>query len=93
MSLSAERGWLVRNELGWMLPLTGALLYAGLDYGRVGGPSSQFLLGTSLTGAVVGLRAGWRGLSLDAFVGQPVNKPQGYPTSATTAGFSLAWQT
>lgn len=94
-TLMAERGWLLRNELGLMLGSSGQELYAGVDYGRVGGPSSQWLLGKSLAGAVLGLRGGgftWApGLSYDVFVGKPVHKPQGFKTANTTAGFSVNW--
>ena len=61
-SLMAERGWLLRNELGWMLGQSAQEAYLGIDHGRVGGPGSQWLPGKSLTGAVIGLRGqapGW----------------------------------
>jgi hemolysin activation/secretion protein len=88
-SLSAERGWLLRNELAVALGGSGQEIYVGLDYGRVGGPSSEFLIGTSLAGAVIGLRGSVKGLQYDIFVGQPVRKPTGFQTADTTAGISL----
>ena len=95
MSLSAERGLLVRNELGWALGQTGQELYLGLDYGHVSGPSSQYLIGKQLAGSVLGLRgSGWawaKGLSYDIFVGTPVYKPRGFRTAGKTAGFGLNW--
>lgn len=94
-TLMAERGWLLRNELGLMLGNSGQELYAGVDYGRVSGPSARWLLGNSLAGAVVGLRGGgfgWApGLSYDVFVGTPIHKPQGFMAASTTAGFNLNW--
>lgn len=89
--LSAESGWLLRNELGFVLAPIGQELYLGLDHGEVGGASSALLLGKRLTGFVIGLRGGYKGLSYDVFAGQPISKPDGFRTAATTAGFNLSW--
>ena len=91
LNLMGERGWLVRNDLGWALGATGAELYAGVDHGEVGGPSAAGQVGTSLTGAVLGLRGQWQGLAYDLFVGTPLAKPDGFRTSKVTAGFSLIY--
>jgi len=88
-SLSAERGWLVRQELSIALGQSGQELYLGLDHGEVGGPSSQTLVGRRLTGAVLGLRGNLKGLGYEVFAGQPVKKPEGFRTAGTTAGFNL----
>jgi hemolysin activation/secretion protein len=94
-SLMAERGWLVRNDIGWALGAlgaSGAELYAGIDHGEVGGASAEYLLGKRLTGGVIGLRGALdipKGLSYDVFVGAPIHKPEGYRTAKTTAGFNL----
>ena len=88
-SLSAERGWLLRNELSTALGGSGQELYAALDYGRVGGPSSDLLVGKSLAGAVLGLRGGIKSLQYDVFLGKPVSKPAGFKTASVAAGFSL----
>lgn len=89
--LSAERGWFIRNDLGLSLGASAQEIYLGLDYGEVAGPSSEFLLGNRLAGAVLGLRGGFKGLQYDVFVGQPIKKPQGFRTASTTAGFNLNW--
>ncbi len=95
--LSAERGWLLRNDLGWALGDSGQELYFGIDHGRVGGASADLLVGRKLTGAVFGLRGGVSGIggmssfNYDLFVGQPVKKPEGFKTARTTAGFNLNW--
>lgn len=89
MSLSAERGWLLRNDLGVMLGQSGQELYLGLDYGRVGGPSTRQLVGTSLAGAVLGLRGAFYRLNYDLFAGQALRQPDGFLTAQTTAGFNL----
>jgi hemolysin activation/secretion protein len=87
--LSAERGWFWRNDLSFTLGDSGQELYAGLDTGQVGGPSSQLLVGTRLSGAVLGLRGAIHKLSYDIFIGSPVNKPENFKTVSSTAGFSL----
>ena len=88
--LSAERGWFWRNDLSFAIDDSGQELYAGLDTGQVGGPSSELLVATRLTGAVLGLRGAIQKLNFDLFIGAPVNKPDSFKTSASTAGFSLS---
>ena len=88
-SLSAERGWLLRNDLGVALGTSGQELYAGLDHGEVGGPTAEFLSGQRLTGAVLGLRGSVKGLGYDVFVGRPLKRPEGFVTASTTVGVSL----
>ena len=88
-SLLGERGWLIRNDVGWAVGQGGAELYAGMDYGQVGGRSTIDLLGRSLAGAVVGVRGQWTKLSYDFFVGAPISKPEGYRTAKVTLGFNL----
>ena len=90
-TLAAERGWLLRNDLSWVLPAIAQELYLGLDHGEVGGPSSDLLLGKRLAGFVVGLRGGYKGFSYDVFAGQPIKKPEGFRAAGTTAGFNLSW--
>ncbi|PAU66575.1 hypothetical protein BZL41_00955 [Pseudomonas sp. PIC25] len=89
--LSADRGWLIRNDLGLALGQSGQELYLGLDYGEVGGQSSELLIGKRLAGGVIGLRGGYRSLSYDLFWGQPIKKPDGFQTADTTSGFNLTW--
>lgn len=87
--LSAEHGWLLRNEVA--MPVAGGnRLYAGIDTGHVGGPSANNLVGSSLTGAVIGLRGQVPHLQYEVFIGTPLNKPEHFRTSGSTAGFSLA---
>ena len=90
VSLSGERGWLLRNDLALGLG-GGQEAYLGTDYGHVGGQSTRWQLGDHLAGAVLGLRGGWQGGHWDVFVGAPLRKPDGFPSAYTTAGFSLGW--
>ena len=95
-SLLGDRGWLIRNDIGWAMGASGAELYAGLDCGHVGGRSSLDGVGQDLAGGVVGLRGQAAGvwgtasqLGYDVFVGAPISKPAGYRTAGVTAGFNL----
>ena len=88
-SLSAERGWLLRNELSAALGNSGQEFYIGLDHGEVSGPSSDLLVGKRLTGAVVGWRGSFKRLQYDVFIGAPVSKPDLFRTANSTLGFNL----
>ncbi len=89
--LSAERGWLIRNDLGWALGNSGHEVYFGIDHGEVGGSSAEMLLGKRLSGAVLGLRGAIKTVSYDLFVGTPLAKPEGFTAPDTVAGFNLSW--
>ncbi len=89
-SLMAERGWIVRNDLGWALGQSGAELYLGVDYGHVGGPSTQYLLGNHLAGMAMGVRGAWQQVNYDLFIGAPLWKPEGFRTGRYTVGFSTS---
>lgn len=89
--LSAERGWLIRNDLGLVFPEARQELYVGLDHGEVGGPSAAALVANRLTGIVAGWRGAFKDVSFDVFVGQPVGKPPRFDTPARTTGFSVSW--
>lgn len=89
--LAADRGWFIRNEIALALGDSGQETYLGIDHGEVAGRSSKNLIGTRLTGAVVGLRGSYKGLSYDLFAGTPLAKPDGYKTAHVTTGFHLNW--
>lgn len=89
-TLSAERGWLVRNDLA--IVLQGQELYLGADYGEVNGPSAGKLAGKYLGGAVIGLRGSVAGVGYDLFVGQPTKRPEHFKAPPNAAGFSLSMQ-
>ncbi len=90
-SLSAERGWLLRNEVSTAIG-EGHQFFAALDHGEVGGPSAQNLLGTRLTGMALGLRGSAAYLQYEIFAGWPLDKPEGFRTANTTAGMSVSAQ-
>lgn len=88
--LSADRGWFIRNDIGMALGKSGQQLYAGLDYGEVDGQSGSLLLGKHLSGAVIGLRGGYKNMVYDVFAGRPVSRPDGFRTASTTYGFNVS---
>jgi hemolysin activation/secretion protein len=90
-SLSAERGFTLRNELAFALGDSGQEAYLALDHGRVGGASSAILQGKKLTGMALGLRGGWKGFQYEAFVGRPLSKPEFFKGPRTTGGFNLSY--
>lgn len=86
--LSAERGWLMRNE--WSTEVaSGHKVYAALDHGHLNSASANQLVGNKLTGTAVGLRGQLGQWQYDVFVGAPLRKPEQFNTSKTTSGFSL----
>lgn len=97
LTLAADRGWLIRNDLSAPIAHSGQAIYIGADYGEVGGQSSENLIGKYLAGAVVGLRgscqaSGFKllnGFSYDIFLAKPINKPKGFQTHDVAAGFNL----
>jgi hemolysin activation/secretion protein len=94
--LAAEKGFYWRNELQMPLGQTRHAVYAGLDYGRVWGPSAAYLAGTQLAGAAVGMRGSaptrFGIYSYDLFAGTPIYAPSGFPASSVTLGFQLTGQ-
>ena len=94
-TLMADNGFLVRNEVSGSMFKLPMQWYTGIDYGEVGGKTAHEpnpLLGTSLMGAVAGLRGQvLKSVSYDIFVGTPLKKPERYKTDNVTTGFSLNW--
>ena len=88
-SLSGERGYLVRNEMSAAVGDTGQEIFIGIDHGEVSGPSTNLLVGNRLTGAVLGLRGGYKRVQYEVFVGTPLYQPEGFKASDTAAGFNL----
>lgn len=89
-SLMAERGWYWRNEIGMPLGAS-AEAFMGLDTGHVSGPSAQYLVGQSLTGAAIGVRGAWRGLSYEVSWATPIRKPEHFRTSHSNFALNFAY--
>jgi hemolysin activation/secretion protein len=92
--LLAESGYFVRNE--WATPVRlgdgmAALAYAGIDYGRVWGPSARLLVGDSLAGVAFGLRGRWQSLQFDVALAAPLHQPQGFRSKRWNPYLSLSY--
>ena len=85
-TLNADRGWTVRNDFSWQLPLPGSEFYLAADYGKVAGKE---LVGNHLAGGAAGVRGTLWKVSYDLFAGVPFSRPHGLKTSPATFGFSL----
>lgn len=81
--LLAENGWTLRNELSTPLQLFEGIesqFYAGLDAGRVWGPSGANLLGHTLVGAAIGMRGRFKAVQFDLALAGPISMPEGFMT-------------
>lgn len=85
--LTGDRGWLLRQDLGWSVGAIRSELYIGIDAGEVGGQSTVNLVGKRLAGSVLGARGALGKLSWDVFISRPLHKPEGFRTAGTSAGF------
>ncbi|MBP0621593.1 ShlB/FhaC/HecB family hemolysin secretion/activation protein [Cupriavidus consociatus] len=94
--LAGDSGFYWRNELQAPIAATGQAVYAGVDYGRVFGPSTALLVGRPLAGAVIGLRGGFGSrfgrLSYDVFAGMPIYKPAAFHTASVAGGLQVTYQ-
>ena len=77
-TLAAEDGWLLRNDVVWQLGRSGQEVFLGVDTGHVGGPNADTLLGTSLTGAALGMRGKLNRFNYEITVGRPLKKPAAF---------------
>lgn len=91
LTLNADRGWFVRNDLAWVTPLPSQELYLGVDYGEVGGNGTQYLVGNHLAGGAVGVRGRAFRVGYDLFASVPFSKPDGFSTDPVSLGFNLNW--
>lgn len=90
-TLMGEHGWYWQNTLGWGYR-PGHQVYLGADIGHVAGPSTEYQLGQTLAGAVLGFKGQFKAggqLYYDVFAGKPLIKPQYFKTARTTVGFSV----
>jgi hemolysin activation/secretion protein len=92
-TLSAENGFLLRNEISFPMERLHSEIYVGLDAGRVWGPSELYLTGKNLAGAVLGIRGRLlKQMQYDCFIGAPLYKPEGFKAGKTALGFQAYWQ-
>ncbi len=91
-TLAAEDGILLRNELRFPIEKYPHQVYVALDYGKVSGPTTEYLLGTELVGGALGMRGKMGALQYDVFVGWPIKKPEGFICDSRVYGFMLTAQ-
>lgn len=100
VTLAAEDGWTLRNDLSLDLErvtgVPGQQLYTGVDVGRVGGPSAAYLSGRTLVGAVAGLRGRFSlpyiNASYDLSAGWPLKKPESLQTASTVFAMAVMFE-
>jgi hemolysin activation/secretion protein len=92
-ALSAEKGFFLRNEIGFPILDTAQSAYVGLDFGEVYGYNAVALPGSKLAGLVTGLRGSMaQRMIYEVFAGFSLYKPRYYPTDEPAAGFSFMYQ-
>lgn len=85
--LIAESGFVLRNELTTPIKVLESVdsnLVAGLDMGRVFGPSDVALAGRKLIGLAVGLRGRAGAMSFDISLARPISAPDGFKTKTNS---------
>ncbi len=92
VSLAADRGWYLQNDVGWLIPDSNTELFLGFDYGRVSGKGSEFLTGRRLAGVSLGLRGNFGGFNYQLSAGRPVSRPRGFSTDDSTLDIDLSWE-
>lgn len=93
MTLMAEKGFYLRNDLAWYYQ-PAHQFYVALDGGYVSGPSSKWLLGKELVGAAAGFKGQFDvggKLSYDLFAGKALKKPKHFKTKKVAYGFSISY--
>ncbi len=93
MTLAAENGWSLRNDLAWSMGNSGQQLYAGVDAGRVEGRALRHLEDRTLVGAVLGLRGRipmpYGAANYDISLGRPLKKPAALRADPYTVAMSI----
>lgn len=92
LTLAAQSGWAISNEIDWSIPtaMGTQALYVGVDAGRVRGAATEFLSGRTLVGAVLGVRGNLStkrspaSLSYDVSLGWPVSMPDHFQRRSPT---------
>lgn len=91
LTLSGNRGWIVQNDIIWLINPT-IQAYLGIDYGRVYRQQVDDLFDDRLAGAVLGIMGTQWGISYDLFLGVPLHMPEGFRTSDVVTGFNISYQ-
>ncbi len=90
-TLSGDRGWTLRNDLALQLGQSDHAIYLGMDYGTVGGQSSNGLAGKHLGGAALGIKGHIKGINYDLAVATPLTRPDGFNSDDHVINATLNW--
>ena len=90
-SLSAERGWFVRNDIELLYGAPEIVPYVGLDHGRVNGESFRPDW-DELTAGVIGIKGRVQRLSYEFNGMYAIDEPDGFRDGGFSLQFSLNWQ-
>jgi hemolysin activation/secretion protein len=90
-TLSAERGWVFRNDIAIGIGQSRQQAYVGFDLGKVSGPSTANLLGDTLAGVAFGIKGKIKEVNYNAYVAKSLHRPQGFGTGDPVFDFSLNW--
>lgn len=93
LTLSADRGFYWRNDLGFAF-LPSHQFYVALDAGHVSGQSAQWLLGQTLIGSAIGFRGQFKlggTFYYDVFAAKPLKKPENFQNFDMNYGFSASY--
>ena len=93
LTLSADRGFYWRNDLGFAF-LPSHQFYVALDAGHVSGQSAQWLLGKTLIGSAIGFRGQFKlggTFYYDVFAAKPLKKPENFQNFDMNYGFSASY--
>jgi hemolysin activation/secretion protein len=94
-SLSAENGYVIRQDIAITMPTTQVDFYLGYDYGQVFGASDVLLSGKHLTGAALGFRGrvgeAISNVSFDVFWATPISKPDAFRSAGQVTGFTITY--
>lgn len=91
-SLQGESGGYFRQELAFPFEKVPVQAFIGFDIGYVYGPSTEYSLGKTLLGGVIGCRGQLGKYSqFEVSIGSPLRYPEGFRTSSvtTTCSFSI----
>ena len=92
-TLRGDSGYYIQNE--WSLPLKkqSIIPYIGVDLGHVWGPSTEYQIGNTLIGGVLGVRGNIKDtFNYDISLGTPIKKPTGFTTDTRVWAFKLGYQ-
>ncbi|MGV3346948.1 ShlB/FhaC/HecB family hemolysin secretion/activation protein, partial [Enterobacteriaceae bacterium LUAb1] len=93
MTMAAENGWFLRNDVAWLIGSSGQQLYTGVDVGRVSGQAVRYVENRTLVGAVVGVRGRvpmpYVAANYDFSLGWPLRKPDFMKVEPCTVALSV----